>query len=350
MQKEIVDAIITNSWKLLDESLQSITMQHEASSLMTDILRLAMQNDRLEMVEKLLGFQEVETVLKNRVLVFNWAAKNGYLNLVQRLLQSAEIRQCTEIQDNLALRLALENGHVAVVDTLLDVPAVRDSLDKHANWVMQLAIENHYELIIRRLLTFPAVKARLRSDRTWFLRLARNKYPELASELAAILEGQENPNLKLNNDNDLELVMQHNPREMGEETLEFEVLREEFRSDYDCNLLLAWAAAGGYLEVVRQLLQIPVIKAQAGAGSNFVLNCALLHKRFDVAKTLLEVSDSANPCTYVLIIASCTMICSQQDAIVRQLLVLPNVKSNMSTRDHKLYSHNICAQHQERSV
>jgi hypothetical protein len=47
-----------------------------------------------------------------------WAARNGHLAIVERLLQDDRVDPSAE--DNYAVRMAAENGHLAVVDRLLE--------------------------------------------------------------------------------------------------------------------------------------------------------------------------------------------------------------------------------------
>lgn len=187
MNKELFKAITTNSLKLLEELLQDLAVTGDAD-VMHEVLQLAMQNDRLEMVEILLEVPMVQQRLdenanidNNNVLI--WAAKNGHLTVVNRLLQISVVAQHAHAQNNFALRFALENAHLEVVQTLLEVSAVAEHAHLDDNWVLQWAIKNNHVLIAKQLLQLSEVKNNIHADNNWILKLAKNKCPELVKTL-----------------------------------------------------------------------------------------------------------------------------------------------------------------------
>jgi surface antigen len=77
-----------------------------------------------------------------------WAAENGHLAVVERLLQDRRVDPSAG--DNYAVRLAAQNGHLAVVQRLLQDERVDPSACN--NYAVRLAAMNGHLVVVDRLL------------------------------------------------------------------------------------------------------------------------------------------------------------------------------------------------------
>ncbi|MBS0287017.1 MAG: ankyrin repeat domain-containing protein [Proteobacteria bacterium] len=189
--KEFIQACENGNLEKVEEGIHTLSPDVIASPK-NDALRAAAKNGHLSVVNRLLEIAEVReaaTALANvynlellkkdgalwkRILVsenyFNrplegavlgymlcHAAKEGHLTVINRLLETDEMREAAKRWGNKALTLAAKNGHHLVVNRLLEIDEVRES-EVRLNSALNLAAENGHLLVVNRLLEIPAVK------------------------------------------------------------------------------------------------------------------------------------------------------------------------------------------------
>ena len=187
----------------------------------------------------------------------NWnalivAATKGYLNLVNCLLEVAEVCANAAAEYNSAFRQAAENGHLEVVNSLLRVEVVRANATIWNNKALICSALNGHLKVVNRLLEIAEVRANAAAEDNGALRWAARKgYLKVVNRL-----------LKIN-----------------------AVRTNTAASD---NQALSWAANGGHLAVVNRLLEIDKVRAHAAAMGNYALRVAVAYRCFEVAHAIAK--------------------------------------------------------------
>jgi ankyrin repeat protein len=107
-------------------------------------------------------------------LALRYAARNGYLSIVDRLLQ---IPKVLEFENNVfgifykrylnfktlhvdlnSLEGAATNGHINIVNRLLQIPGVFKNASASNNYALRKAAKHGHEAVVKRLLEIPGVK------------------------------------------------------------------------------------------------------------------------------------------------------------------------------------------------
>ena len=113
------------------------------------------------------------------------AAAKGYFNLVNRLLEIAEVRANPTAEDNGALVWAAHEGHLEVVNRLLEIDAVRANAAAGDNEALRGAVMNGHLDVVNRLLGIDSVRANTAAEDNQALRLAaENGHSEVVHALA----------------------------------------------------------------------------------------------------------------------------------------------------------------------
>ena len=98
--------------------------------LMAEIsFSLAISWGEYEKVEELLSTPDSYNLATNEALIH--AAKNGHLEIVDKLLTFPKVYNRASIRNNEALRVAVKYGHVEIVTKLLNIPAVRNGIHRY---------------------------------------------------------------------------------------------------------------------------------------------------------------------------------------------------------------------------
>ncbi len=155
-----------------DEFLESCNMgnldevKHAIECLTPEIIasnenkafRFAASNGHLAVVNRLL---EIEAVSDNATALHNealcGASLNGRINVVYRLLEIAAVRDSAAEFGSLALRVAAFKGHIDVVNCLLKIDAVRNAAAVKNNAAFRWAAADGRLAVVNRLLEIEAV-------------------------------------------------------------------------------------------------------------------------------------------------------------------------------------------------
>lgn len=209
------------------------------------------------------------------------AARNGHLDVVDRLLQ--EPRVDPRAMDNFAIRVASQNGHADVVDRLLLDPRV----DRSVVSISGLCARGHLD-IVRRLLSDPSIDPSAENNAA-ICKASVNGYSDLVQLL--LEDGRVDPSV--NNNYAIRLAS-----EKGHVRV-VECLLADSRVDpsADDNYAIRLASASGHLDVVKVLLQDP--RTDPSASENGAVSLASSNGHLEVVKYLLndprvDPSDSDN--------------------------------------------------------
>ncbi|MEC7609003.1 MAG: ankyrin repeat domain-containing protein, partial [Verrucomicrobiota bacterium] len=109
----------------------------------------------------------------------------GHLEVVNRLLEIAEVRANATAADNWALSVATRNSQLEVVNRLLEIEAVRTHAAARNNYALIWAARNGHLEVVNRLLEIAEVRANTAARNNQALRLAaENGHSEVVHALA----------------------------------------------------------------------------------------------------------------------------------------------------------------------
>ena len=147
--------------------------------------------DPLESVEVILlrlnQYLDKECVKKGCIDALAIAARQGHLNVVNRLLQIDAVRDATAAS-NLALWEAARNGHLHVVNSLLEIPAIRNNATMNSNAALCAAAMKGHHDVVTRLLQEENVADYLKQRQQNFIHEPQEYYNEFGTLFTKRLE------------------------------------------------------------------------------------------------------------------------------------------------------------------
>ena len=282
------------------------------------------------MVEGLLAVPNIDPLINDHEALI-WAARNGHLDVVQRLLELDEVSDTASAQENLALINAAENGHLEIVERLLELDEVSDTASAQENLALIWAAENGHIEIVERLLELPRVSDTASAqENIALINAIANSHLEIVEcllRLPGVIDtasAQENQAL-IN-------AAENGHLEIVERLLELPRVSDTASAQE--NLALIWAAENGHLDVVQRLLDLDEVSDTASAQENLALISALDNGHLEIVERLLycrSVSDNATAQDNYALRSAAR---NGYDDIFRDLLYLHHVQYKAAALDN----------------
>lgn len=237
-------------------------------------------------VKTLLEFYIGSFSYTDLLISFLNAFENKRHEVVEIMLQNAEVGKSISSKNNDALLNAAETNNFALVNCLLQFLAVRDNAAACNNWVLFWAIAHGNTDAVNRLLEIQAIEAAFVAFPGQALILAAQlgqidilkRLLEFPAALAA---------LALYNNEAIHKAVSHGQLAVVQYLLEFKVVHESLGPKINTTLL-SIAAERGDFPMVECLLKLPGLQAAVANFNNLPLVNASRNGRLKVVNRLLE--------------------------------------------------------------
>ena len=121
------------------------------------MLHIAAGNGYLEIVEKLIEKDaKLEAVSNEGGTALLFAAKNGYLEIVEKLIEKGAKLEAADKEDWTALHWAAKEGHLEIVEKLIEKGAKLEAADNEGWTALHFAAGNGRLKIVEKLIEYKA--------------------------------------------------------------------------------------------------------------------------------------------------------------------------------------------------
>lgn len=299
-------------------------------------LKMACEKGHVDIVKELLAIAEVSakaSVRNNRIL--NVACEQGHLDIVKSLLAIPEVKKLLKANSNETVRNACKSGNIEVLEELLAIKKVEKLIDFNMN-VLYSACKAGHVAVVEKLLNYKMLYAKLTAIRkphipcTGLINACKSGNLQLVQKLLDIERVKQDAAANLFA---LQAACDEGHAEIVKELLTTLPQLGELLTHSDKNVLDKFCT-NTHVGVVRELLIIPVIKANMTCLNNVALKNACAMGRLELVRLLLAIPELKT----MLIAQSHTVFSAACNSgnleLVRELLAIPEVKAAFLQNSH----------------
>lgn len=243
------------------EQLEALLEKPDNVSRLAKSLHLGMtfQTDSLEIVRKLISFEEIRSVLgQDRLAVLRYAIIGNNPEVVKALLELDEVHNNSMVSNNQVLAVAIMQNNLEMVKMLLKIPDIRKNL-----------LNGEYGIL---------------GDNSFFGYAAFAGQTEIIKYLLEIDEIKENA-AKMDNAA-LKLAILGGHHDITNLLLTNEAVMQNIASDN--NNVFSHAVEKGHIDTIDSLLAFPEVANNISFNSNFSLRVAIQKNNIELIQKLLN--------------------------------------------------------------
>ena len=307
-----------------DEVLRQVGLQGNF------LLKVAILNNNVALVNRFLQFQDIQReIAMDQNAAFRLAARAMSEGIFENILIFPEVQAQVAAKGNEALCSAAGGGFVHRVTTLLSFPMVRKKPHSFGR-ALEAAIKMGHEAVVRIFIEDATLGLDVSGQAAHYLSLAvEGGHCHLVEYLLTIPAFPDV--VRIQNNYPFQLAVKHGHLDIVSRMLQFPEAETSLR--HPQNLAISIAAEEGRLEILNRLLLVPGITYYLGATR--ALNQAAKNGHAQIIKRLLEFSVCSEQASRDENEALYLALRSGDEASVLLLLALPQVQNLAFLNDNE---------------
>lgn len=283
-------ATLDGSIDIVERLLKEKSVRENLPESGSKIFNEATAHGHLAIVELLLGEDSIRKIIANNNEVLEWAAINGRLNVLQRLLRIGSLAERVADNDNKILRDVIKDFNLSpedklrIVDCLLKIDSVTANIASLVS-IFEDTAQDKYAAIFDRFLQLEPIRKQIADrDNALLFRVVINGQNKIFDRL--LREKSVRELVAIGNNKILFEAIAHGHFHMAERLLREEAVLALASKN---NGALDAAATNGHLPLLEFLLKKPAIAHHVSDNNNEVLRNAANEGQVLVVDALLKI-------------------------------------------------------------